>query len=173
MHGPTRSLGVLLAACALCLIASVAVALIRHLVVRSRRDARSAEPGHFDWAQSEMAQIATERNAQPGRGEVRLDAALFRAELEFEARRIIADLSDGRRSVNIDEAVARGVGVTASYGILRQLVTTLDQAEPPERSAPQDSRFIQLRRLMEADDRNAYTARRAELGWRGSASRRA
>jgi hypothetical protein len=168
MHAPIRSLGVLLAACALCLVASVTAALIRYFVVRSRRAADSAPPGHFDWVQGEMAQIAAERNTLPRRGEVRLDAALFRAELEFEARRIIADLSDGRRSVNIDEAVARGVGVTASYGILRQLVTSLDQAEPQERPAPQGSRFIQLRRLMEADDRSAYAAR-----WRGSASRRA
>ena len=146
-----RSLVAYAAACGLLLaIAAVGVVL---WFVTSGKMAIFAKPktadGHFFWAEEEMAQLAAETAMERRRHQSTFDAALFRAELEIEARRIIGELSNsrgGKPPVNVEKAVARGLRLTTFYRA---------KVPSPKERWDQRSYFQELRRVVDREEGRA------------------
>jgi hypothetical protein len=118
-----------------------------------RRAARNG--GDFAWVESELQQIAAQRSPEP-QADTAFDDGIAQAEMVIEARRIIAEVSQQRRSgsrVNIDEALAHGLGVTRSNGLKRRLSSQLARLQAGDRRFESASRIKLLRHLVEADER--------------------
>lgn len=133
------------------LIILVILAALAFVTLLRRRSAKAENDGHFQWAQAEMAQIAAERAP-----ELRdFNAAALGAELVFEARRMITEVSDDQHAgprVNVEEALAHGLGAAASSGLRRRLSAHLERLEPLERRVERGSRFKHLRGVLDAEE---------------------
>jgi hypothetical protein len=125
------------------------------MLTRKRRSAASPQAdGPFGWAQSELEQFAADRRMEIQPDEVAFDETLMRADMVVEARRLISEALDqrrGRTQVDVEEALALGLGVTSSSGLRRRLALHLEQLQSGER-ARKGSRVAQLRHLVEAED---------------------
>jgi len=114
--------------------------------------------GHdFAWVEAELQQIAEARTPPP-EPDPGFDEGLAQAEMVVEARRIIAEVSRQRRGgsrVNVDEALAHGLGVARSTGLKRRLSTHLARLQSGDRRFEAASRIKLLRNLVETEERPA------------------
>lgn len=161
-----RSIDIYAASYGVVVIFAIVLGVLAVLALVRRRGGTAPESdGLFHWAQAEMAQFAAELSPEP-----RESAALFGAELVFEARRMIAEVSDEQQAkVNVEEALAHGLGATASSGLRRRLSSHLERLDPTERRVERGSRFMHLRGILDADDAPAaHRKSDPQLGWDGA-----
>jgi hypothetical protein len=132
----------------------VIFAALAMLARKRRRAARRQPDGPFGWAQSELEQFAADRQPEIPRDEVPFDETLMRADMVVEARRLISEALDqrrGRTQVDVEQALALGLGVTSSSGLRHRLATHLEQLQSGERCR-KGSRIAQLRHLADAEE---------------------
>lgn len=152
--------------------ALVVIFAVLALMTRRRNQASAAAQsgGSFGWAEGELEQIAAQRRPEPRQEDPGFDESLFRAEMVTEARRLIAEVSAERRdapTVNVEEALAHGLGVTSSSGLRRRLSSHLEHLEAARPRVDGRSRIKQLRHLVEAEDAPSPLASGAlQLEWR-------
>jgi len=135
----------------------VVFAALAMLVRRRRSAARPQSDGPFGWAQSELEQFAAERRPQLRPTDASFDETLLRADMVVEARRLISEALDqrrGRAQVDVEEALALGLGATSSSGLRRKLALHLEQLQSGER-ARKGSRIAQLRHLADGEEKPA------------------
>ena len=155
-----RSFAFYAASCGLFLVVAVVGAAL--WTWAGGRTAGAAKPkpadGHLLWAEGEMAQFAADGGAERRRLQSTFDTALFRAELEIEARRIIVELSRSRGAgaltMNVEKAVARGLRLTTFYKA---------NFPPARERGDQVSYFQELRRAADREEGRAAVRKGAHL----------